>query len=148
MTDRRHYVVDASVAAKWYLDEPGEDVAREVLRHAASGSLSLSAPDLLLVEVANVAWQRYRREQLTAEEAAEIARMISQAPVAWVSGVRMVYEATLLATEYGCTVYDATYLALAVALDTRVITADRRLQELVPQPGRTERVVLLQDFPA
>ena len=42
-------VIDASVAAKWFVDEPRRDQARDVLGRG----MDLIAPDLILVEVAN-----------------------------------------------------------------------------------------------
>ncbi|MFH0341407.1 MAG: type II toxin-antitoxin system VapC family toxin [Chromatiales bacterium] len=44
-------VVDASVACKWYLDEPDCDAARALV----TAKTELIAPDLILAEFANVA---------------------------------------------------------------------------------------------
>jgi predicted nucleic acid-binding protein len=45
-------VVDASVALKWALEEPGSDRARLL------SSARLEAPDLLPIECANVLWKK------------------------------------------------------------------------------------------
>jgi predicted nucleic acid-binding protein len=42
-------VIDASVALKWFVDEPRRDQTRDVL----GSDFDLVAPDLILVEVAN-----------------------------------------------------------------------------------------------
>jgi predicted nucleic acid-binding protein len=46
------YVVDASVAAKWVIDEPGTVQALKLRHHV------LSAPDLLVAECADIVWKK------------------------------------------------------------------------------------------
>ena len=59
------FVVDASVAIKWFLPELYGDAALRLLREGHS----LVAPDLLFPEVGNVLWKRVRRREATAKEA-------------------------------------------------------------------------------
>ena len=47
--------IDASVAVKWFIDEPRRDQARDVLVR----DFDLVAPDLILVEVANALRTRF-----------------------------------------------------------------------------------------
>ena len=49
-------VVDASVALKWVIQEDGSEAAEALLRQEP-----LLAPDLLIVECANVLWVKTRR---------------------------------------------------------------------------------------
>ena len=51
-------VVDASVAIKWFIDEPDSGEAVAVLQH------SISAPDLLAPECANILWKKVGRGEL------------------------------------------------------------------------------------
>ena len=146
MTNPRSWIVDASVAFKWYLMEEHEEIAGRLLLAAQRSELYLFAPELLAIEVSNIAWKRHRRGDLTAEEACSIADEILTAPVAYVGSETLLRRATELATTFGNTVYDSLYLALAEAYDAVVITADRRLFEKVPEEGRGERVRMLQDF--
>lgn len=56
-------------------------------------------------------------------------------------------DAVALAVATGVTVYDATYLALAVRLDTVLITADERLRSaLASHPAAASHVRLVQSF--
>ena len=57
------FVVDASVAIKWFIDEPDSAEAAFLLRHP------LSAPDLLAPERANVLWKKVTRAELSLDEA-------------------------------------------------------------------------------
>ena len=51
-------VVDASVAAKWFLPELHKDKAEELLRDFLDEKLDLIAPDLIISEVGNILWKR------------------------------------------------------------------------------------------
>ncbi len=56
-------VIDASVAIKWVIDEPGTAHALALRRHR------LSAPDLLVAECAIILWKKVRRGELSDQEA-------------------------------------------------------------------------------
>ena len=47
-------VIDASVAVKWFVEEPDSPAAHRLLDAHASGEAPLVAPDLLVYEVSNV----------------------------------------------------------------------------------------------
>jgi len=51
-------VVDASVALKWFLPESGNSEAETLLTAFLIGTVSLYAPDLLLIEAASALWRR------------------------------------------------------------------------------------------
>ena len=53
------WIVDASVAIKWVVDEPGTEHALLLRRD------SLAAPDLLVPECANILWKKVRRKELS-----------------------------------------------------------------------------------
>lgn len=46
-------IVDASVAIKWFVEEPDSPAAHRLLETHRIGTTSLVAPDLLIYEVAN-----------------------------------------------------------------------------------------------
>jgi predicted nucleic acid-binding protein len=52
------YVIDASVAAKWFFAESHSAEAGLLLTNLRLGSVRLSAPDLLLAEMGNILWKR------------------------------------------------------------------------------------------
>lgn len=113
-------VIDASVALKWVLNEPGSDAADALLNE------DLVAPSLWLLEAANALWRRNQRRELTAEEASIRLLELLNAPVA-VTAIEDDLPAALeLATLLGHPVYDCLYLAAAQRADTHVVTADQR----------------------
>lgn len=130
-------VVDASVALKWVLEEPGSEAALRLRQE------NLVAPALWLVEAANVLWLRVRIGDVDADEAAARYRELVSAPVTSLPNEPLLPEALQLATKIAHPVYDCLYLALALREDSHVVTADRRFARVAERPELANRVRLL-----
>jgi predicted nucleic acid-binding protein len=113
-------VIDASVALKWVLAEPGQAAADALLDE------DLIAPSLWLLEAANALWRRAQSGELSADEAGERLSELFNAPVTAVPIEDDLSAAAALAQRLGHPVYDCLYLALALREQTQVVTADRR----------------------
>ena len=64
-------VLDASVAAKWYLPRDGEtfvDAAFDLLTRHAREQIRLIAPDSIWAEFGNVMWKAVRQRRLLREK--------------------------------------------------------------------------------
>ena len=123
-------VIDASVALKWVLDEPGKEAADALLDE------ELIAPALWLLEAANALWKRAQRGEISAEQAKERLAELYNAPVTTTAIEDDLPAAAELANKLGHPVYDCLYLAAAIRENTYVITADRRFHAVVEQsPG-------------
>lgn len=72
------YVVDASVAVKWLVNEIFSDQAAQLL----DKELTLIAPELLFAEVTNALWTMCRRGDITKADFAEAIGVLKMAPVA------------------------------------------------------------------
>lgn len=116
-------VVDASVVAKWLVPEEHSDKAVSIL----STDLELHAPELLLAEVGNILWKKYRAKELSAEEADLALLALVAAPVTLHPLKPLLAPAFRIARDHGRTVYDSLYLALAASLAGKFLTADERL---------------------
>jgi|SRR5215217_8241117 len=126
-------IIDASVAFKLIVEEPGSEEAIAWISRA-----ELVAPTLIHAEVGNALWKRVQRGELAAGD--EIGDRLSDLThyVRTVDESALLPRALRLAVELAHPVYDCIYLALAEALDDRVLTADRRfLQALEHGPYRT-----------
>lgn len=137
------FVVDASVVVKWFVPEIHSDAARRllVLPH------EYVAPDLLFAETANTIWRKIRREELTTEEGRQLVADIGQTAVETISCRVLAEDAHALANATGRTVYDSMYVALAVRLNTRAITADDRLEAALKRiPAVAGHIQLVQTF--
>jgi predicted nucleic acid-binding protein len=113
-------VVDASVALKWVVDEPGSGAADALLTE------SLIAPDFWLIEAANVLRTKTMRGDLIADQARIRLDNLRRAPVVSMSTALILNDALALAIELEHSVYDCLYLALALREDAVLVTADRR----------------------
>jgi len=117
------YVVDASVVIKWFVPEVHSKAALRLLDQP----YQYVAPDLLFAEVGNVIWKKVRGGQLLLEEGEQLTRDLNNVAVETIPCRGLLGDAYSLAIATGRTVYDAMYLALAIRLDTQMITADERL---------------------
>lgn len=124
------YVVDASVAAKWFLPSRGETLVNEALelyREYVAGNVHLTAPDLFWPELGNVLWKAVRQKRVTRSSAEESIIALEKARISTFPSAPLLKEAFAIASTFDQTVYDGTYVALAVASDTLFVTADERL---------------------
>lgn len=119
----RPVVVDASVVVKWFVPEVRSLEAERLL----DGTVDLLAPDLLVPEVGNILWKKFRRREITGHEAREILAAFARVPVGLVASTGLLAAAFEIAESSGRTVYDALYVALALAHGTHLVTADDRL---------------------
>ena len=137
------FVVDASVVVKWFVPEIHSEAARRLLALPHE----YVAPDLLFAETANTIWKKIRRKELTAEGGQNLVADIGRIAVETVSCRALAEDAHALANATGRTVYDAMYVALAVRLNTRLITADDRLETAVRNvPAVAGHIQLVQTF--
>jgi len=124
------FVVDASVAAKWAspgVIEPLADRADRFLRAYVAGSLQVLVPDLFWLEMGNFLWKAAKRGEITAILARRGLETMLDRGFPTVPSRAVLPEALKIAVDFGRTVYDSTYVALAVSTGTELITADERL---------------------
>jgi predicted nucleic acid-binding protein len=124
-------IIDASVAVKWVLPEADSDRA---LALRARG-VPFAAPSLLIEEVANVAWQRARRGEITRDLAVEAVRVAIGLVSAVVSVGGLYEDALRLAIDLDHPVYDCFYIALAIRNHAPLATADRKMIALATKAG-------------
>lgn len=135
-------VVDASVAIKWVFSEPNSDLAAALLV-----SQTLLAPDLLLLECANVVWRRIRTGDISIEEGRVRLAVLKRSPVSRISTASLLPEALDWAIRLDHPVYDCVYLALAIARNAVVVTDDRRFAAAAGRVPESASHVRLLDSP-
>ena len=119
------YIVDASVALKWFLpDEPGAAVAARLVEIA---ELELLAPEWIVPEVCNAVWKMVRSNRISRAQGELI---IVGLPMFFTRLVAVVAEASRaveIALAIDHPVYDCFYIALAERENALLVTADDRL---------------------
>ncbi len=119
------WVVDASVALKWFVEEDGSEKALRLLR----GEQPVVAPELVVAEVCNAAWRLLRVGYLGSDHfeaiVEEVAGMFDRLdPLVPLSS-----RAAIIAKTIDHPVYDCFYLAQSERMRARFVTADNRLVE-------------------
>lgn len=114
-------IVDASVVLKAFLPEDDAEDAFAVLQEPGLSSVSF-----LVVEFGHVLTKRVRGRLVSVEAARRIWAEFREAPIRLVEGAAHADAALQLAVSLHSTYYDCLYLALALAEDDTLVTADRR----------------------
>ncbi|MEO8051533.1 MAG: type II toxin-antitoxin system VapC family toxin [Acidobacteriota bacterium] len=122
-------VLDASVAAKWFLlaDEPLKDEALDLLARSADGQIGFIVPDLFWAELGNVLCKAVRQGRSTAADAEQSLRKAKSMDLPAVPSADLVEAAFGIAQKHGRSFYDAIYVALAVVHNATLVTADEKL---------------------
>ena len=116
------YVADASIVAKWFLEEEVSSDARRLRDDYASDLVELDAPAILPFEVLNAA--KYAMV-FSADELRRVAEALDAfaIPIRPLEG-SLALAAVDISSSTKLTVYDASYIALARELDATLYTAD------------------------
>ncbi len=122
------YIIDASVALKWFLTEEESQGADGLFEAFLRGRIELLAPDVLLLEVANALWkQTALLKILRSEEAVSIFRDFMTLPLNLQPSNALADRALDLAVKFKHPIYDMLYCALAIENDCEFVTADNVL---------------------
>jgi predicted nucleic acid-binding protein len=116
------YVLDASIAIKWFVPEIHSDAARRLL----ASNHTFLVPDFFFPEVVNVLWKRMRRGEDTAENAKQTLADLNAVPVEVYLSQPLMPLALDIALQTDRAVYDSLYLALAIMQRCQMVTADEK----------------------
>ena len=138
-------VIDASVLVKFFIPEILSEKAEELNARSMEGDLRLLAPDLIFAEVGNILWKKHRMKELIRSEAEEIVDAIVSLPLEIETSKALLPFAVELGLAYGITVYDAIYVSLAKVHETILVTADKKLVEIIGKTDFKKHVAWLGD---
>jgi predicted nucleic acid-binding protein len=120
-------VVDASVAAKWILEEADSDRAESILSAVSDKRLAMLAPEILAAEIANVLWKAVWRDGMSVDDAEERYSAFLDVCPPLVRDSKLAAAALQLAVRFHWSVYDCLYIALAEQTPCELVTADEKL---------------------
>lgn len=137
------YVVDASVAIKWFLPE----IHSEAALRLCSLRYRLHVPALLTLELGNVLAKRIRRGELSRDEGDVVLKELAHLPLQRHADERLFPVAYHLALDTQRSLYDCLYLALAESVDGLMVTADRKFYSSLTGGAYGRRVLWVEDLP-
>ena len=137
-------MIDASIGVKWFVPEVQSAEALALLE----AGFRRHVPALFFTEVTQTLWKKvHQRRELSQDEGREGVHSLLLMPLSVHASNPLLDAAFEIAMETGRTVYDSLYLALAVSLGCRLVTADLRLFNALQGGQRAASVVLLSDIP-
>jgi predicted nucleic acid-binding protein len=133
------YVVDTSVTLAWYLEERFSASARVWQDRLLGGKARLLIPSLHYWEFANALRTLVARQEIDEGTAQEIYDLHLDAPLELAEPDRR--QVLQFAFEHSATVYDAVFIALAIANDVPIVTAERTTTRWVTKLGKRVEAV-------
>jgi len=135
-------ILDASVIAAAFFQEEFEEIAWTLL----ASDCSLLAPGMIIEEVGNVIWKKFRRKEIDENEASQLLTDFLHLPFQITPSSYLIESALEIAMEKDRTVYDSLYVALAVETKSTMITADKRLVNSLADSPLEKYVMWLGDL--
>lgn len=135
-------VIDASVAVKWYVKETHMEDAERLLENG----FSLNAPELIIPEFGSIIWKKFRNDDITEAEALEICESFLSRNITVYPHKPLLVSAAMGAMQTRQTVYDWTYLTLAVSLACSLVTADWKFYSALQQAKQKENLIWIADL--
>ena len=127
-------VLDASVAAKWFLPSSAEPLRKQALTLLDSyraGQLRFVVPDLFWSELANVFWKAFRQRRWEQSDAENALRLARERKFPTLAAIDLLDRAFQIAMAFDRSVYDGVYIAAALATNSELVTSDERLANAV-----------------
>ena len=118
----RRFVIDANIAAKWYLPETDSALAERLLEEEAE----LHAPAFLQIEFASIIWKHSIAGNVSKDLWRAAGAELRTAIANWHPDALLLEPALNLAITHRHHVFDCLYLALAIQVDGIVVTADKQ----------------------
>jgi predicted nucleic acid-binding protein len=137
------FVVDASVAIKWFFPEVHADAALRLLARQHT----LHVPDLIFSEFGNVLWKRVRKKEISKDEADATMQGLLSLSLQVQPSRDLLAFALEIACAQNRTVYDSLYLAAAIALQFPLVTADAKFYRALNKGPFSAHLVWVEDVP-
>jgi predicted nucleic acid-binding protein len=118
------FIVDASIAAAWFLQDESSGIADSVLTRLQDDEGLV--PDQFWHEIRHLMTKAVRRQRVTYEEALAHLRHIRTLGLKECGGGAD-HVVMHLANLHGLSAYDACYLSLALEMGCELFTLDKRL---------------------
>lgn len=136
-------IVDASVAVKWLMPEPHSAASLRLLDR----NIVLAAPDIILAEVGNVLWKKWRRAEIESASVPEMIADFRKIPLRLWKTELLVFDAWNIAQSYVRSYYDSLYICIAQRVASQMVTADLKLYNALKETSLKKHVLWVEDIP-
>lgn len=129
------FVLDASVTMAWLFEDEVTPATEALLGRLNSEQAIV--PTLWTYEVGNVLLMAERRKRITQAQGRRFAGLLESLPIT-VAGTYLISlwsNAVVVAREHGLSVYDGTYLDLAMREGLPLATCDKALRKAAKKTG-------------
>ncbi len=126
-------VVDASVAAAWFLPDEATPFTEATLQACTAGDVWV--PALWQLEIGNLFVSAQRRKRITAEKRSELASVAARLRLRVDREPLNMVELDALAAGHALTTYHAVYLELALRRGLPLATLDAALSKAASRAG-------------
>jgi len=124
-------VIDTSALIRLFIpDGPIPEGLENFFTGVEKGNNTAIAPELLLVEAANVLDRKRKMAEISKPESIRLLTDMLSMPIRCFPHGPLIPAAFDLALEHGVTLYDAVYLALAVEQSAVLFSADREMLKI------------------
>lgn len=132
-------VIDASIAVKWCVAEPGSAEAEALIDEETSRA----APEHMMLEVAQALLRHVQAGRIplghVTRSLQKLRTLVKDVPTPW-----LLDDAVAIAAACRCSVYDALNVAAADRWDCHLVTADAKLRGKLAGSVWARRVLLLR----
>ncbi len=137
------YIVDASVAVKWYVPE----IYSEAAKRLQNPDYQLQVPKFFLLEFGNVVCKKLRRRDITLELSELMITDVQKVSLHWHPDEPLFPKAFQIANETYRSLYDCLYLSLALAIDGQMVTADLKFYDSLKTGPYANRLLWVEEIP-
>ncbi len=138
-------VIDASVCLKWLFVEEDSSAALSILKASEEKKITLLAPLLWEYEIVNALVTAVARKKITFSRSLKFLKFFLKSKPQLLSMADEYKLCLILAKEYQLSGYDGSYLTLAKAANTPLVSADAKL---VGKVADTRLVIGLKEYAA
>lgn len=123
----RAIIIDASVAAKWLLDDEVSFQADKIKEEFLNNSLTIQAPTVIYYEINNLLKSSAISQRISPSKAIKVFQGFLDLGFIIHASKELLTATLKKALELDISSYDASYIALAESLQIPLYTADEKL---------------------
>ncbi len=136
-------IIDASVAGKWFFDEPLKEAADYLLQPY----YRFVAPDLLVSEFINIVHKNTRIKKITHSYGCESLKRFHELTIHYIPTLDLMENAYRISCELDHPAYDCVYLAITEKYGGVMVTADKQFYNKVKSSSYSNQICWIEDPP-